>query len=81
MTNPSCIRVSYRIEKITRCHCSAYRYPHRWGVGKCTVNIIENPPVFVPPKKGLGGALSKLLDSYIETENELLDEFISLLKD
>ena len=78
---PSCIRTSYRIQKITRCHCSAYRYPHSWGVGKCKVNIIDNPPVFVPPKKGLGGALSRFLDSYIEAENELLDEFINLLKE
>ena len=75
----SSIYYSYRLTRIIKCSCNAYRYPHGWGSGDCQQSIINNPPVFSPPKRGLSGKLQKILDIYSGSENELINELIEAL--
>lgn len=80
MSQPSCIRVSYTIQKTTRCYCSAYKFPHKWGVGLCNTSIISNPPSYAPPRKGLASKLEHILQVYADSEDELIQELIEALR-
>jgi hypothetical protein len=75
----SSIYYSYRLSKVLKCNCDAYRYPHAWGFGDCSQSIIDNPPVFAPPKRGLSGKLQKILEAYSGSDNELLQDLIDSL--
>lgn len=79
MPNPSCLRVSYSLKKTVRCHCSSYKYPHNWGTGDCQVSIIDNPPVYSPPRRGLSAKLARLLEVYSSSEDEFIQEFLQEL--
>lgn len=76
MSKPSCIRYSYTIQKVLKCTCNAYTYPHNLGYGDCTQSIIENPPVYHPPKRGLAAKIEKLLQIIEDTEDETVQEII-----
>lgn len=71
---------TYRVSRVTKCDCSAYQFPHSWGTGKCTSSIIDNPPEFKSPKRGLSGKIEKILSAYSSSENELICELISELR-
>jgi hypothetical protein len=77
---------SIRVQKVTKCNCSAYSYPHAWGSGDCKTSIAENRPHFFPPKRGLASELFQFLDS-LQNQIELLstdeerDAFDCLLQD
>ncbi len=80
MSELSCIRVSYNVTKTIRCHCSSYKFPHKWGFGECRSSIIDNPPSYSAPRRGLASKLDRVLDAYSGSENELIDELINLLR-
>jgi hypothetical protein len=79
MSNLSCLRVSYVLRKVVRCHCSAYAFPHSWGHGDCQVSIIDNIPVYSPPRRGLSSKLAKFLDAYSSSEDEIILDLIRSL--
>jgi hypothetical protein len=79
MSQPSCIRVTYSVKKLVRCHCSAYSFPHTWGTGDCQVSIIDNPPEFSHPRRGLSGKLASILHAYADSEDELITDLINSL--
>ena len=73
MTNPSCIRSTFRIQKTLQCTCNVYKFPHSLGYGDCKSSI-NSPAEFSPPKKGLASKLVTFLD-------DLEEEILSLNKE
>jgi hypothetical protein len=74
------IYYSYRLTKIIKCNCQAYKFPHNCGAGHCRSSLSQSVPIYSPPKKGLGSKLQKILDLYSESENELIQELIQELR-
>jgi len=63
MTNPSCIRTTYRIQVTTQCTCSAYKFPHALGYDLCKSSLSEKPK-FQKPKRGIAHDLADFLDQF-----------------
>lgn len=76
MSKPSCIRYSYAVQKILKCSCSAYSFPHNLGCGECSQSVVGNTPVFSPPKRGLASKIEKLLILLEEVEDDTVKEIL-----
>jgi hypothetical protein len=61
---------SIRIQKLIKCNCSSYNFPHDVGKGSCNERITSTPE-FSPPKRGLARDLYDFITD-LETEIERL---------
>jgi len=68
----SCVRSTFEVSRRIKCSCKAYPYPHTVGGGLCST-IIDSPPIFIAPKKGLASKLCKFVDA-LEIEIDLLTD-------
>lgn len=61
---------SIRIQKIIKCNCSAYNFPHDVGKAPCQQRITARPS-FSTPKRGLAYELFQFLED-LESEVDKL---------
>jgi hypothetical protein len=68
--------ISYRLVREVTCDCSAYSHVHRLGVGHCQNNEDDDDLTPRFANRGLTGRFRKILRSYTDCEEEVINEFL-----